>query len=156
MQLLDGFPPAVTRGIAAVVAVWQRSRSASYLGGHPSSLPQPLRDAFVDENTSLQATATDLITDNYYRGVSDRKLRDASLRGMVRSLNSRFSHCFTPRQNALFEQATNGEFSGVGMTVVERPRGLLVAGVFDDSPAKQKGIRPGDLITKVNGLVDRG
>ena len=29
--------------------------------------------------------------------------------------------------------------------------GLLVAGVFEDSPAEQKGIRPGDLITAVNG-----
>ena len=141
----------MTRGITAVVAVLAAIALGMYLGGHPSSLPQPLRDAFVDENTSLQAEATHLIKDNYYHAVSDRKLRDASLRGMVRTLNSRFSHYFNPRQNALFEQATNGEFSGVGMTVVERPRGLLVAGVFDDSPAKQKGIRPGDLIVKVNG-----
>ena len=79
------------------------------------------------------------------------RLRDASLRGMVRSLNSRFSHYFTPRENELFRQATSGEFSGVGMTVVEHPRGLRVAGVFDDSPAKRAGIRPGDVITKVNG-----
>ena len=122
-----------------------------YLGGHPSSLPEPLRDAFVDENTSVQAEATDVIQDNYYRSVTDARLRDASLRGMVRSLNSRFSHYFTPRENALFRQATSGEFSGVGMTVVEHPRGLRVAGVFDDSPAKRAGIRPGDVITKVNG-----
>ena len=37
------------------------------------------------------------------------------------------------------------------MTVVERPRGLLVAGVFKGSPAERAGIRPGDLITAVNG-----
>ena len=37
------------------------------------------------------------------------------------------------------------------MTVVERPRGLLVAGVFEGSPAERAGIRPGDLITAVNG-----
>ena len=74
-----------------------------YLGGHPSSLPQPLRDAFVDEETSVQAEATDVIQDNYYRSsVSDERLLNASLRGMVRSLNSRFSHYFTPRQNDLF------------------------------------------------------
>ncbi len=122
-----------------------------YLGGHPSDLPEPLRDVFVDENTSVQAEATDYIQDNYYRSVTDLRLRDASLRGMVRSLNSRFSHYFTPRENALFRQATSGEFSGVGMTVIEHPRGLRVAGVFDDSPAKRAGIRPGDVITRVNG-----
>ena len=122
-----------------------------YLGGHPSDLPEPLRDVFVDENASVQAEATDVIRDNYYRPVGSARLRDASLRGMVRSLNSRFSHYFTPRENALFRQATSGEFSGVGMTVVEHPRGLRVAGVFDDSPAKRARIRPEDVITRVDG-----
>ena len=141
----------MTRGITAVVAVLAALALGMYLGGHPADLPEPLRDVFVDENASVQAEATDVIQDNYYRGVTDLRLRDVSLRGMVRSLNSRFSYYFTPRENALFRQATSGEFSGVGMTVVEHPRGLRVAGVFDDSPAKREGIRPGDVITKVNG-----
>lgn len=122
-----------------------------WLGGHPTSLPEPLRDVFVDESVSLQSEASDLIEDNYYRKVSKQRLRDASLRGMVRSLRSRFSHYFTPEENKLFRESASGQFSGVGMTVVERPRGLLVAGVFKDSPAERAGIRPGDLITAVNG-----
>ena len=140
-------------GFAAVLAavVLISLGAGLWLGGHPSSLPQPLRDVFVDETTSVQAEATDLIQDNYYRKVSERRLRDASLRGMVRSLRSRFSYYFTPEENQLFRESASGEFSGVGMTVVERPRGLLVAGVFDDSPAKRAGIRPGDLISAVNG-----
>ncbi len=118
----------MTRGITAVVAVLAALALGMYLGGHPADLPEPLRDAFVDKSTSVQAEATDVIEDNYYRKVSDKRLQNASLRGMVRSLNSRFSHYFTPRQNELFRQATSGEFSGVGMTVVERKRGLLVVG----------------------------
>jgi carboxyl-terminal processing protease len=139
------------RAIAAVVAVLAALALGIYMGGHPSSLPEPLRDVFVDETASVQAEATDLIEDNYYRKVPDVRLRDASLRGIVRSLNSRFSHYFTPRQNELFRQATSGEFSGIGMTVVEHPRGLRVAGVFDDSPAEEAGIKPGTVITKVDG-----
>jgi carboxyl-terminal processing protease len=140
-------------GFAAVLAavVLISLGAGMWLGGHPSSLPEPLRDVFVDETTSVQAEATDLIQDNYYRRVSERRLRDASLRGMVRSLRSRFSHYFTPEENQLFRESASGEFSGVGMTVVERPRGLLVAGVFEDSPAEQARIRPGDLIIAVNG-----
>jgi carboxyl-terminal processing protease len=122
-----------------------------WLGGHPAKLPEPLRDLFVDETTSVQAEASDLIKDNFYRPVKDRRLRDASLRGMVRDLRNRFSHYFTPEENKLFRESASGRFSGVGMTVVERPRGLLVAGVFKDSPAKRAGIRPGDLIVAVNG-----
>jgi carboxyl-terminal processing protease len=137
--------------LAALAAVLATLAVGMYLGGHPAGLPDFLRDAFVDESASLNSEAVDLIEDNYYKNVPDSQLQDASLRGMVRSLKSRFSHYFTPQQNRLFEQATNGEFSGVGMTVVGRKRGLLVAGVFRNSPAKRAGIRPGDLITKVDG-----
>ena len=122
-----------------------------WLGGHPASLPQPLRDVFVDETTSVQAEATDVIEDNFYRRVRESRLRDGSLSGMVRSLHNRFSHYFTPAEYRLFQESTSGQFSGVGLTVIERPRGLLVAGVFDGSPADRAGIRPGDLITAVNG-----
>jgi carboxyl-terminal processing protease len=92
-----------------------------------------------------------VIEDNFYRKVPRSQLENSSLEGMVRSLKNRFSHYFTPEQNKLFEQATNGEFSGIGTTVVGRKRGLLVVSVFKDSPAKRAGIRGGDLITKVNG-----
>jgi carboxyl-terminal processing protease len=138
-------------GAVLAAALLLTLSAGMWLGGHPAKLPEPLRDVFVDETTSVQAEATELIQDNYYRRVSQRRLRDASLRGMVRSLRSRFSHYFTPEENQLFRESASGEFSGVGMTVVERPRGLLVAGVFEDSPAQQARIRPGDLITAVNG-----
>jgi carboxyl-terminal processing protease len=140
-------------GFAAVLSavVLLSLGGGMWLGGHPASLPEPLRDVFVDETASLQAEASDLIEDNFYRPVRDRRLRDGSLRGMVRSLDNRFSHYFTPEENKLFRESASGQFSGVGMTVVERPRGLLVAGVFKGSPAERAGIRPGDVITAVNG-----
>lgn len=141
----------VSRGFAAAAAVLVALAFGLYLGGHPTKLPGFLRDTFVEENASLQAEATHLIEDNYIQKVPGDQLRNASLQGMVRSLHSRFSHYFTPAQNKLFEQSTSGEFSGVGMTVVERKKGLEVAGVFKDSPAKRVGIAPGDLIIAVNG-----
>jgi carboxyl-terminal processing protease len=139
------------RAIAALTVVLAALALGMYVGGHPANLPGFLQDAFVDENASLNTEAVDVIKDNFYRKVPGPQLQNASLQGMVRSLRSRFSHYFTPAQNKLFEQATNGEFSGIGMTVVGRKRGLLVVGVFKASPAKRAGIRPGDLITKVNG-----
>ncbi len=139
------------RALAATAAILATLCAGMYLGGHPADLPGFLRDAFVEDSASLSSEATNLIEDNFYREVSGTRLEDASLQGMVRSLKSPFSHYFTPTQNKVFEQATKGEFSGVGMTIVARKRGLLVVGVFKDSPAKRAGIRPGDLITKVDG-----
>ncbi len=139
------------RALAALAAIVATLCLGMYLGGHPADLPGFLQDAFVDETASLNSEAVNLIEDNFIRPVPQPQLENSSLAGMVRSLHNRFSHYFTPTQNKLFEQATNGEFSGVGMTVVERKHGLEVVGVFKGSPAKLTGIRPGDVITKVNG-----
>jgi carboxyl-terminal processing protease len=139
------------RTLAALAAILATLAAGMYLGGHPSDLPPFLRDAFVEENASLNSQATNLIQDNFFRSVPRSQLENSSIDGMVRSLHSRFSHYFSPAENKLFEQATNGEFSGIGTTVVERKRGLLVVSVFKDSPAKRAGIRPGDTVIKVNG-----
>jgi carboxyl-terminal processing protease len=126
-----------------------------WLGGHPSELPQPLRDAFVDDSVSLNSEATNVIEDNYFRGVDSTRLRNSSIDGMVRALRrryrDRFSHYFDPEDLQRFEESISGRFSGVGLSVTEVPRGLRVARVFARTPADRAGIEAGDLIVSVEG-----
>jgi carboxyl-terminal processing protease len=56
-----------------------------------------------------------------------------------------------PQELRLFEAAASGRFSGVGLTVTGVNRGLRVASVLPDTPAKRAEIEEGDLITAVNG-----
>jgi carboxyl-terminal processing protease len=144
------------RGLAAIAAALAALAAGLYLGGHPDRLPEPVRDLFVDESTDTQASALDLIKDNYARKVSDERLENGSIRGMVDSLNDRFSQYFTPRERKVFEQSIGGEFGGVGMVVVEHPRGLLITGVYPDTPAEKAKIKPGDVITEVNRKSIKG
>jgi carboxyl-terminal processing protease len=129
--------------VAGSIGIW--------LGGHPEHLPGPLRDAFVESDRATQAELIDTIEDNYYKPVSVPKLKRASLKGIVSSLNDPFSHYLSPDEAKQFEESVSGSFEGVGMTVEEDRRGLRVLNVFDGSPAKESGIRNGDLIVGVNG-----
>jgi carboxyl-terminal processing protease len=99
--------------------------------------------------------ALDVIEDSYYKDVDASRLDDASIQGMVRELrdqfDDRFSHYFDPGELKQFEQSTSGSFSGVGLSVREVKRGLRVTTVFDDTPAKDAGIREGDVISSVDG-----
>jgi carboxyl-terminal processing protease len=127
-----------------------------WLGGHPEKLPEPIRDALVDDDRALRAELIDSIRDNFYRRVDEDKLEEASLKGMVRSLGDRYSHYLTPKEAHQLGEAISGEFDGVGMSVEEDPRGLKVLNVFEGSPAAKEGIRTGDLITAVDGRSIEG
>lgn len=122
-----------------------------WLGGHPDSLPGPIRDAVVSEDQALRAEIIDAIEDSYFRKVGQEQLDAASLKGIVRALDDPFSHYLTAKEATEFRQAVSGKFEGVGMTVEEDPRGLRVVNAFERSPARKAGIHKGDLITAVNG-----
>jgi carboxyl-terminal processing protease len=123
-----------------------------WLGGHPAGLPEPVRDALVDETDGrVYEQAIDTLQRDYYRKVDRNQLLDQSLEQAVRSLDDRFSNYFAPRDYADFQEATEGRFEGVGMTVDKVPNGLKVITVYEGSPAARGGLRPGDVITHVDG-----
>lgn len=144
--------PALAAALAAVVFLC----AGLWLGGHPGKLPEPLRDVFVDETSSLSGEAAEIIEDNYYRGVSRDQLNDGSITGMVDALHrrnkeDRYSHYFDPEQAKVLEEETEGRFSGIGLSVNDVKRGLVVVQVFKGSPAAEAGIEPGDVIVSVEG-----
>ena len=122
-----------------------------FLGGNPKYLPEEVRDVFVEDERAVRTEIIEAIEDGFYKKVDEDALNQASYKGMIRELNDRFSHYLTPAEADLFSQSVSGRFEGVGMTVQEHPRGLLVASVFDGSPAEKSGIRKDDVVTRVNG-----
>ena len=123
-----------------------------WLGGHPDTLPDQVRDALVEDGEGrVYEEAIDTLERDYYREVDRDELLNRSLESAVGSLDDRFSHYFAPRDYTDFQEATEGRFEGVGMTVEEIGRGLRVLTVYEGSPAARGGLEPGDLITHVDG-----
>ena len=127
-----------------------------FLGGNPKYLPEDFRDIFVEDERAVRTEIIEKIEDGFYKDVDEDALNQASYKGIVRELNDRFSHYLTPEEADIFNQAVSGRFEGVGMTVQEHPRGLLVATVFEGSPAEKAGIRKDDVITHVDGASIAG
>jgi carboxyl-terminal processing protease len=133
---------AVALPVLLVLGVW--------LGGHPEDLPEFARSTFVsNENTRVVDEAIDRISSDYYRSIPRGRLANASIAGAVASLGDRFSHYLSPSEFREFNEPPS--FTGIGVSVEPRPRGLLIARVFDGSPAARARLQPGDEIVVVNG-----
>src|SRR4051794_11173645 len=121
-----------------------------WLGGHPAHLPGFLDDVFVeDHQTRVVDEAIRRIQSDYYRPVSRGELSDASIKGAIASLKDRFSRYLDPKE--FHEFSSPPHFTGIGVEVTPDPRGLLIARVFDSSPALRAGLKAGELIVAVNG-----
>ena len=121
-----------------------------YLGGHPDRLPGFVRETFVAQQPNKLVTeAVERIQHDYYRPVGEHKLDEASLNGIIGSLHDRFSHYLSPSEYGTFIAPPH--FTGIGIAVAATHSGLLIARVFNSSPAQHAGLRDGETILAVDG-----
>ncbi|HET6506748.1 MAG TPA: S41 family peptidase [Baekduia sp.] len=147
----------IRRAIASLVLCLVLLACGIYLGAHPSGLPGFVRDPLVgDSDTRVVNEAIDRVNSTYYRKISKKKLADSSIKGIVSSLDDRFSNYFTPEEYKKFNQQQNGEFAGIGVQVTGVAEGLHIVTVYAGSPARDAGIKVGDTITAVEGTPLKG
>ena len=128
--------------ILLIVGIW--------LGGHPEDLPEFARSAFeVNHQTQVVDEALTRISNDYYRPITKSQLASASIAGAVASLDDRFSHYLSPKEYREFNEPPS--FTGIGVVVSPEHRGLLIARVFNSSPALRAGLKAGEEIVAVNG-----
>jgi carboxyl-terminal processing protease len=127
----------------------------AFAGSRSDDVGDVAGDLFGGGGAEVSSDALEVIEDSYYEEVDPDQLENASVRGMVAEIKrrhkDRFSHYFGPGAYSRFKELTEGRFSGVGMSINGVKQGVRVARVFDDSPAKNAGIRQGDIVTEVEG-----
>jgi carboxyl-terminal processing protease len=86
---------------------------------------------------------------------TDKAIYDGAIPGMLHVLDPH-SNFFDPKQYALFREEQEGKYYGVGMVVAPRDNQTVVQSPFVNSPAFKAGIRPGDVILKVDDKTCTG
>lgn len=111
--------------------------------------PIPLKQikAFVDVFTRIK--------ESYVEPVSDEKLLDYAINGMLNGLDPHSAYLKKERYDELNE-GTSGKFGGLGMEVVFEDGFVKVIAPIDDTPAAQAGIQSGDIIMRIDGEAISG
>jgi len=87
---------------------------------------------------------------DYVDQVTDKQLIDNALNGMLTGLDPHSGYMDAAQFRDMQVQ-TNGEFGGLGIEVSEDSGLIKVISPIDDTPAAKAGIKPGDIITALDG-----
>lgn len=91
------------------------------------------------------------ILNSYVEKVDQKELTNAAIDGMYKYLGDPYTSYLDEETTADLTDRLKGEYKGIGVEITKVDEGILVANVFEKSPAEQAGILIGDLIIKVNG-----
>ena len=107
------------------------------------------------ELLDLVGEVMDRIRSDYVEEVSDSRLIEAAIEGMLRELDPHSSY-FNPDDFKDLREQTRGEFGGLGIEVTTENDFVKVVSPIDDTPAFRAGLQAGDLITAIDGQSTRG
>src|SRR6195256_4993503 len=97
----------------------------------------------------------ELVRNDYVDEVKDDTLVEGAINGMLTALDPHSNYLNSKNFNDMKVQ-TRGEFGGLGIEVSMENGLVKVVSPIDDTPAAHAGLKPGDLITHLDGNPVQG
>ena len=95
------------------------------------------------------------VQEQYVEEVTDKKLIESAISGMLQSLDPHSSYLSAESYKDM-QVKTKGKFGGLGIEVTMEDGVIKVVSPIDDTPAAKAGMKSGDLIIGVDGESIRG
>ncbi|MGB7847841.1 MAG: S41 family peptidase [Candidatus Acidiferrum sp.] len=143
------------RGLVLVIVVLGIS---AVLGGIYGPSVRATTSSTDDFQSSVRdfTRVLDVVQANYAEPVDvDKTVYQGAIPGMLRMLDPH-SNFFDSRQFALLREDQRGKYYGVGMIVAPRETHTVVVAPYVGAPAYNAGLRPGDVIVKVDDKATEG
>src|SRR6516225_2622240 len=143
------------RGVVIIVTVLLASAVFGWIYG-PSV--RATSSAAEDTQSAVRefTTVLDVVQANYAEPVDvDKEVYAGAIPGMLRVLDPH-SNFFDARQFALLREDQRGKYYGVGMIVAPRENHTVVMAPYVGAPAYNAGLRPGDVIVRVDDKATDG
>jgi carboxyl-terminal processing protease len=106
------------------------------------------RDAYEELEAFTNVLA--IIQKNYVEDVDTKRLVEGAINGMLTALDPHSAY-LTPELYKELQVETKGSFGGLGIEITNRNGMLTVVAPIEDTPAWRAGIKPQDVILKIDG-----
>jgi carboxyl-terminal processing protease len=111
----------------------------------------PERATVPWQDARLLAEVLEHVRAEYVEDVSDKKLIEAAIRGMMADLDPHSAYLDREQFNEV-RISTSGEYSGVGIEVTLDEGVVRVLTAIENSPAAHAGVLAGDTIVAIDGV----
>lgn len=102
----------------------------------------------ISEMDSLKG----LLDNNFLFDYEEEDIYNGALKGMFANLGDPYTSYYPKDEFAKLMENLDGRYKGIGVTVSASKEGTIkVIQVFEDSPAKEAGMKSGDIIKSVEG-----
>jgi carboxyl-terminal processing protease len=96
--------------------------------------------------------AWDIVHDQYVdQPVDDLSLMRGAIQGMLASLDDPYTSYMDPEQYERQKTPLEGRYEGIGAWVDITGEYLMIISPIPDTPAEEKGLKPGDLVIAIDG-----
>lgn len=99
--------------------------------------------------------AYDHVRTSYVEEVSDSKMLEYAIKGLISELDPHSAY-LDKEAYAELQATTSGEFGGVGLEVGMDEGSIKVITPLDGSPSQKAGIKPGDIIVRIDDQPMKG
>ena len=100
------------------------------------------------ESLELFTNILSIVKKNYVEEVDTKDLVNGAVSGMLHSLDPHSAY-LTPEHYKDLQMDTQGRFGGLGIEITIKSGVLTVVSPIEDTPAFKAGIKPGDMIFKI-------
>lgn len=118
----------------------------------PETVASSKQDTLQEKDINRFTNAIAQIKDFYVQPISDKKLLEDAIRGMLTGLDPHSEYLDEDSYKTLL-MTTSGEFGGLGIEVTGEFGVLKVISPIDDTPASKAGIKSGDYIVAIDGKL---
>ena len=111
--------------------------------------------AAIDWNkvTDKEEEIYNTIDEYYLNGIDNDKMKDGIYKGMVDSLGDPYTVYYNSEEYKQFTSSSSGTYSGIGVAVSQNVTtgAITIVKTFKKGSGEKEGMKPGDVIYKVEG-----